>query len=155
MLACLSLSRCPSVSLSLSFDLSLYISIFLSLSIHLSIYLSQKRISDFDRRALQPERLWDKGTNLLHEHRTRKANIRTLLHLEAHLAYLIADHNARRKEARVALDLLWRKPREFGACRCPQFTCFTSTKVQILTQLRCLQNPSLCAASHAGALQQR
>jgi hypothetical protein len=74
-----------------------------------------QRINAFDRKAILPDRLWGKSTNLLDEQRTRKANVRRLLDLEAHILNLTREHEASRVQAAVALRLHWRKPRQHGA----------------------------------------
>lgn len=74
-----------------------------------------QRINAFDRKAILPDRLWGKSTNLLDEQRTRKANVRCLLDLEAHILNLTRQHEASRVEAAVSLRLYWRKPRQHGA----------------------------------------
>ena len=78
-------------------------------------------IAEFDRRAIQPERLWDKSTNLILEQRTRKANIRKLLHLEHIIRTSSQEHDARRKDAGLTVRVKWGKPREHGAVKVRRF----------------------------------
>jgi len=71
-------------------------------------------INTFDRAAIEPHRLWQPSTNLLQEERTRKANIRRLLVLEAKLLDLTRQHQASRRDASICLHLHWAKPSQHG-----------------------------------------
>lgn len=76
-----------------------------------------QRVNAFDRRAILPDRLWGKSTNLLNEQRMRKVNIRRLLQVEAGILELTREHEAMRAQASLSLRLKWQKPREHGAAR--------------------------------------
>jgi hypothetical protein len=78
-------------------------------------------IAEFDRRSIQPERLWDKSTNLMLEQRTRKANIRSLLQLEHIISSSAQEHDEMRKQANLMVRLKWDKPREHGAFKVRRF----------------------------------
>ena len=74
-------------------------------------------IGKFDEQAIAPERLWTKSSTLLHEQRTRKVNIRKLMHIESQILKMTQEHEACRAEAELSLALDWSKPKEYGALK--------------------------------------